>query len=131
LALAAGAGIGLGTAVNQIPGVSDALTVDVLSESLANVLLASSNQKNRDFVSTKIATVQQHIGPGGYSPPDPNDPNDRDLKKGIFNRKEKHLEQARDKLKELSPKQRAQFENLLKTTEAQLKRWWSPRTGPK
>jgi RHS repeat-associated protein len=124
LLLAAGAGVALGYGVNQIPGVSEALTFDALSEALANVFLSGAGEATRNFINTKVSTVLQHIAT--YTPPDPNDDKDRGNKRNIYNRMKDQLKQAREKLKRLpGDRQRQAFEELIRRTEEQLENWWS------
>lgn len=122
--LAAGAvGVGLGYLANQIPGVSEALTNDAVSDQLSTVLYSSKADASRRLVHSKLLTVQQHIMK--YPSPDRKDPDDESKKRGVYNRMRRHLDQAKDRLKRLPPKQREALNRLIRHTEDQLERWWS------
>jgi RHS repeat-associated protein len=121
VALAGAAGVGLGWAVNQIPGVSEALTIRALSDALSNVFLSGQAEATRNFINAKVTTVLQHIAK--YS--SPKDSDDRGNKKNIYERMKKQLEQAKSRLKRLSGKTATSYEDLIRRTEEQLENWWS------
>jgi RHS repeat-associated protein len=125
LVLAAGAGIALGYAANEyIPGFSEAVTSDLLSEGLSAIFFSSAGAAAEAFINLKVTTVQEHIQ--NYSAPDPNDPNDRSDKKNIVERMRKHLEAAKDRIKRIpGKKRRKQAEELINRTQEQLERWWN------
>jgi RHS repeat-associated protein len=122
LILATSAGVAIGYGVNQIPGVSAALTIQPLSDALANIFFSGGQgAAARDFINAKVVTVLQHIGK--YSPPDPNDRRDQSDKKGLGDRLRKHLEAARNRLKRLKGNTREQYEELIRRTEDALEEW--------
>jgi len=49
--VATGLGLGLGYAVNQIPGVNEALTIRPLSEAISNLVFASASQAVETFIT--------------------------------------------------------------------------------
>lgn len=109
-------GYGIGTAIREIPGV-DAF----VQGALLNIVFASRANDTRDFVSTKVSTVLEHLVK--YAPPDPDDPDDQSRKKNIGERMKKHLDQARSRLKRLPQRQQEQLEKLIQRTQEQLDRW--------
>lgn len=121
--VAGAAGIGLGWGVNQIPGASEALTIQGFSNWIANTFFASKADNARNFVNAKVTTVLEHIS--RYSPPNPNDPNDRSNKKNIYNKMKGQLKDAKDHLRRLKGKTAEAYEELIRRTEAQLESWWS------
>lgn len=117
------AGVGLGYAVNQIPGVSEHLTFQPVSNAIANVFFATQADSARNLINAKVTTVLMHIS--SYSSPGgPNEPDDRSRKKNIYERMKKHLEQARDKLKRLKGKQKDDYARKIKDAAEKLEKWW-------
>ncbi len=114
-------GVGIGTAVNRFP-TGDGLTVGHhITLGLTTVFTGRSGE-SKDFINTKIKTVYDHIST--YSPPEPDNQDDRSRKKNIFNRMKKHLEQGKQKLKQLRGKTKDQFEQLIRNAEKSLDDWW-------
>lgn len=115
-------GYALGLGANEIDLGHGRTFGTWLSDAVANQVFSSKIRESQDFINKKVATVQEHVG--RYAAPDPEDPNDRSRKQGIFQRMKKHLEQAKNELRHLPDRQRGHFDSLLKRTEEQLDRWF-------
>jgi hypothetical protein len=119
--------VGFGYAVNQIPGVSEALTFQPLSNAMVNVFFASQADNARNLINAKVTTVLAHIS--SYSSPGgPNEPDDRNRKKNIYERMKRHLDQARDKLKRLpGDKQKEEHAKRIRGAAEKLEKRWQAK----
>jgi RHS repeat-associated protein len=117
------AGVALGYGIDQIPGVSDFVTIDKLSDAIANVMLASAAKEAKNNIDGTLTRTYEHIGTGGYPPPnEPNDPRWRN----VYNRLKHQLESARERVKELWRSDQSEYLRKVEQALADLEKWFRP-----
>lgn len=122
LALAAGAGVAIGYGVNQFPGVSEFLTIDLVSSSIASVLLTDSTLLVQDAINKNVVDVLGEIS--NYPPPP--DPGDKDK---ILEKLQEKLEKAKKEIQNLPKRARKDFFRLIERTEKALIIWGGIEQG--